>query len=58
MTDPGGSTDEYRYAPEDRDRGGAHLSGSTSPGGTVRLNNLSIGVRPVSGHKAKLVLSS
>ncbi|MCQ8187151.1 hypothetical protein [Streptomyces rugosispiralis] len=38
--------------------GGAHLSGSTSPGGAVRLNNLSIGVRSVSGHKAKLVLSS
>ncbi|MGA6154295.1 hypothetical protein ACPEIC_13235 [Stenotrophomonas sp. NPDC087984] len=37
--------------------GGARLSGSTSPGGTVRLNSLSIWVRSVSGHKAKLVLT-
>ncbi|AQA09762.1 hypothetical protein ABTY63_30725 [Streptomyces solisilvae] len=37
--------------------GGARLSGSTSPGGTVRLNNLSIRVQSASGHKAKLVLT-
>lgn len=37
--------------------GGAHLSGSTSPGGTVRLNNLKIWVKSVSGHKARLALS-
>jgi hypothetical protein len=36
--------------------GGAHLSGSTSPGGTVKLNNLKIWVKSVSGHKAKLAL--
>ncbi|MEK8170642.1 hypothetical protein NKH77_16790 [Streptomyces sp. M19] len=37
--------------------GGARLSGSTSPGGTVYLNNLEIWVKSVSGHKAKLALS-
>ncbi|MFI1328808.1 hypothetical protein ACH4U7_01440 [Streptomyces sp. NPDC020845] len=37
--------------------GGGRLSGSTSPGGTVRLNNLKISVKSVSGHKAKLVLT-
>ncbi|BBJ46791.1 hypothetical protein SSPO_095090 [Streptomyces antimycoticus] len=37
--------------------GGARLSGSTSPGGTVRLNSLNIRVQSVSGHKAKLVLT-
>ncbi|MES4909115.1 MULTISPECIES: hypothetical protein [unclassified Streptomyces] len=37
--------------------GGAHLSGSTSPGGTVRLNSLKISVKSVSGHKARLVLT-
>lgn len=36
--------------------GGAHLSGSTSPGGTVKLNNLKIWVKSASGHKAKLAL--
>ncbi|MFJ1750626.1 hypothetical protein ACIOJD_30965 [Streptomyces sp. NPDC088116] len=37
--------------------GGAHLSGSSSPGGTVQLNNLRIWVKSVSGHKARLALS-
>ncbi|SMQ14591.1 hypothetical protein SAMN06272771_0892 [Streptomyces sp. Ag82_O1-12] len=36
--------------------GGVYLSGSTSPGGTVKLNNLKIWVKSVSGHKAKLSL--
>lgn len=35
---------------------GFSLSGSTSPGGTVQLNNLKIKVQAVSGKKAKLVL--
>ncbi|QKV90711.1 hypothetical protein HUT19_02210 [Streptomyces sp. NA02950] len=37
--------------------GGAHLSSSTSPGGTVMFNNLKIWVKSVSGRKAKLQLS-
>ncbi len=37
--------------------GGAHLSGSTSPGGTVMFNNLKIWVKSVSGHKARIRLS-
>ncbi|MGY0059197.1 hypothetical protein ACWY4P_22030 [Streptomyces sp. LZ34] len=37
--------------------GGARLSGSTSPGGTVRLNNPSIRVKSATGHKARLVLT-
>jgi hypothetical protein len=37
--------------------GGVHLSGSTSPGGTVKLNNLKIWVKSVSGNKAKLALT-
>jgi hypothetical protein len=37
--------------------GGAYLSGTTSPGGTVRLNNLKILVKSVSGRKATLALS-
>lgn len=37
--------------------GGVHLSGSASPGGTVRLNNLKIWVKSVTGHKARLVLT-
>jgi hypothetical protein len=37
--------------------GGGRLSGSTSPGGTIRLNNLKILVKSVSGHKARLVLT-
>jgi len=36
--------------------GGVHLSGSTSPGGTVQLNNLKVWVKSVSGRKAKLQL--
>ncbi|MDO0930961.1 hypothetical protein QQY66_04440 [Streptomyces sp. DG2A-72] len=36
--------------------GGTHLSGSTSPGGTVKFNNLKIWVKSVSGSKAKLGL--
>lgn len=32
------------------------LSGSTSPGGTVKFNNLKIWVKSVSGNKAKLQL--
>ncbi|MFI0821083.1 hypothetical protein ACH4TX_38020 [Streptomyces sp. NPDC021098] len=36
--------------------GGISLSGSTSPGGTVKLNNLKIWVKSASGHKAKLAL--
>ncbi|MEU9796588.1 hypothetical protein AB0E27_39565 [Streptomyces sparsogenes] len=36
---------------------GTRLSGSTSPGGTVWLNNLKIRVKSVSGHKARLVLT-
>ncbi|GAA2458830.1 hypothetical protein [Streptomyces glaucus] len=36
--------------------GGVRLSGSTSPGGTVKLNNLKIWVKSVSGRKAKLQL--
>ncbi|MCX4884244.1 hypothetical protein [Streptomyces sp. NBC_00847] len=35
---------------------GGHLTGSTSPGGTVQFNNLKIWVKSVSGHKAKLQL--
>lgn len=37
--------------------GGARLSGSTSPGGTVRLNNLKMAVKSVTGHRARLVLT-
>ncbi|MDN3058623.1 hypothetical protein ACFV4E_32450 [Streptomyces hygroscopicus] len=37
--------------------GNTRLSGSASPGGTVRLNSLSIWVRSVSGHRARLVLT-
>ncbi|WP_432011280.1 hypothetical protein [Streptomyces cucumeris] len=37
--------------------GGAHLSGSTSPGGTVMFNNLKIWVKSVSGRKARIQLS-
>jgi hypothetical protein len=36
--------------------GGAHLKGSTSPGGAVKFNNLKIWVKSVSGHKTKLAL--
>jgi hypothetical protein len=36
--------------------GGTRLGGSTSPGGTVKLNNLKIWVKSVSGHKARLAL--
>ncbi|MFJ4787535.1 hypothetical protein [Streptomyces sp. NPDC088794] len=36
--------------------GRVHLSGSTSPGGTVQLNNLKVWVKSVSGRKAKLQL--
>ncbi|ANS63217.1 hypothetical protein SLINC_0993 [Streptomyces lincolnensis] len=36
--------------------GGASLSGSTSPGGTVKFNNLKIWVKSASGHKARLAL--
>ncbi|WP_240677989.1 hypothetical protein [Streptomyces griseoviridis] len=36
---------------------GVGLSGSTSPGGTVQLNNLRIWVKWVSGRKARLQLS-
>ncbi|MBC9731311.1 hypothetical protein [Streptomyces sp. TRM68367] len=35
---------------------GTSLSGSTSPGGVVKLNNLKIWVKSVSGGKAKLAL--
>ncbi|MGX1564881.1 hypothetical protein [Streptomyces sp. NPDC055506] len=35
---------------------GGSLSGSTSPGGTVKFNNLKIWVKSVSGNKAKLQL--
>lgn len=35
---------------------GFYLSGSTSPGGTVELNNLKIWVKSVSGKKAKIQL--
>ncbi|WP_307821726.1 hypothetical protein [Streptomyces coffeae] len=37
--------------------GGAHLSGTTSPGGTITFNNLEIWVKSVTGRKAKLQLS-
>ncbi|MGW0844499.1 hypothetical protein ACWD26_31050 [Streptomyces sp. NPDC002787] len=36
--------------------GGVYLSGSTSPGGTVKFNNLKIWVKSVSGKKAKIAL--
>ncbi|WP_405864912.1 MULTISPECIES: hypothetical protein [unclassified Streptomyces] len=36
--------------------GGGYLGGSTSPGGTVKFNNLKIWVKSVSGSKAKLQL--
>lgn len=36
--------------------GGVYLSGSTSPGGNVKLNNLKLWVKSVSGNKAKLGL--
>ncbi|EFL20502.1 MULTISPECIES: hypothetical protein [Streptomyces] len=36
--------------------GGTRLGGSTSPGGTVKLNNLKIWVKSASGHKARLAL--
>ncbi|MFE6779699.1 hypothetical protein [Streptomyces sp. NPDC057702] len=36
--------------------GGVHLSGSTSPGGYVKLNNLKLWVKSVSGRKARLGL--
>ncbi|MFI6369836.1 hypothetical protein [Streptomyces sp. NPDC050546] len=35
---------------------GGSLTGSTSPGGTVKFNNLKIWVKSVSGNKAKLQL--
>ncbi|MFI0773291.1 hypothetical protein [Streptomyces sp. NPDC021212] len=35
---------------------GGTLSGSTSPGGTVKFNNLKIWVKSVSGSKAELQL--
>jgi hypothetical protein len=37
--------------------GGTYLSGSSTPGGTVRLNNLKILVKSVSGRKATVALS-
>jgi len=37
--------------------GGTYLSGSSTPGGSVRLNNLKILVKSVSGKKATLALS-
>jgi hypothetical protein len=36
--------------------GGGYLSGSISPGGTVKFNNLKIWVKSVSGSKARLAL--
>ncbi|MCD7440930.1 hypothetical protein K4B79_22235 [Streptomyces lincolnensis] len=36
--------------------GGTSFSGSTSPGGTVKFNNLKIWVKSASGHKARLAL--
>ncbi|MDT3399029.1 hypothetical protein RKE29_20675 [Streptomyces sp. B1866] len=36
--------------------GGVYLSGSTSPGGTVKFNNLKIWVKSISGRKADLQL--
>ncbi|MEU8825736.1 hypothetical protein [Streptomyces sp. NPDC048636] len=36
--------------------GGVYLSSSTSPGGTLKFNNLKIWVKSVSGRKAKLQL--
>lgn len=37
--------------------GGTYLSGSSTPGGTVRLNNLKISVKSVSGKKATVALA-
>ena len=40
-----------------RTTSGAYLSGSTSPGGSVRLNNLNIAVKSATSKKAALTLT-